>query len=490
MKSKYLIFAIALTLLACKGNDPAPAGTSSDTTKVTPPDTTVVPIPDPEGTIYFTETEEQFANPERGFYVQKYYTTANIDEVASVDAIKNSRERSHITLYLHSYYMADSVTGSANYMESDIAQEFLDRLDRNMDIVREAGAKVILRFSYAYHHNTKKKPWDATAEWAMRHMDQLSPYLMKHADVIFCIQAGFIGSWGEWYYTTNYPYNPAKDEGYEPRWPVAEHLMEVTPKDRQICFRQPQFKIRYLRSHGLAPNPLTVDEAYQPTIKARWAGHNDCFVSSAEDVGTYHNDEEREFWAEDSKYTLMGGETCKECEYSGGENAIQQMEIYHWTYLCNSYLPEILSSWVSSGHYETIKRRLGYRFVLEKAFLTQKPKAGEAFTADLTVNNVGFAAPANKRDVELIFVSVADPSKKFVYPQTADPRFWMGGEKQKCTLSCTLDAGMKGEYKMYINLPDPYPSLHDDPRYSIRLANENMWEEETGYNYLTTITVE
>jgi len=47
-----------------------------------------------------------------------------------------------------------------------------------------------------------------------------------------------------------------------------------------------------------------------------------------------------------------------------------------------------------------------------------------------------------------------------------------------------------GKYQLYLNLPDPYASLHDDPRYSIRLANENMWDYKTGYNYLTTITVE
>ena len=486
MKTQYFILALALTFLSCKGNDPAPVPSTPEDTTVVPP----TPEPDPEGTIYFTETEEQMANPERGFYVQKYYTTANIDEVASVDAIRSSRETSHITLYLHSYYMADSITGSANYMASDIAPEFLGRLDKNMDIVREAGAKVILRFSYAYHHNNRKKPWDASAEWAMRHMDQLSPYLMKHADVIFCIQAGFIGSWGEWYYTDNYPYNPSTDAGYEPRWPVAEHLMEVTPQDRQICFRQPQFKMRYLRYRGMEVSPLTTDEAYQPTIKSRWAGHNDCFVSDVNDVGTYHNDEEREFWAKDSKYTLMGGETCKECQYSGGENAIKEMEKFHWSYLCNSYHPAILSSWVSSGHYETIKRRLGYRIALDKAYLTQEPKAGEKFNAQITLHNSGFAAPANKRNLELIFVSAANPEEKYIYPQTEDPRFWLGGETRIIDLSCTLDAAMKGEYKVYINLPDPYPSLHDNPLYSIRLANENMWEEATGYNLLSTITVE
>ena len=122
--------------------------------------------------------------------------------------------------------------------------------------------------------------------------------------------------------------------------------------------------------------------------------------------------------------------------------------------------------------------------------LTQEPKAGADFKADITLHNCGFAAPANKRDVELIFVSVADPDKKFIYPQTADPRFWMAGEKRIVNLACTLDANMSGEYKVYLNLPDPYASLHNDPRYSIRLANENMWEEATGYNYLTTVTID
>ena len=465
MKNKYFILAFASLLIACKGNDPTPVE------------------PDPEGTIYFTETDDLFANPERGFYVQTYYESDSLEKVCSLASVETAREKMQITLFLHSYYMKD-------YIASDIPQEYLDRFDQNMNTLREGGAKAVLRFSYKHTNGVKAKPWDATQEWALRHIEQLEPYLKKHADVIYCVQAGFIGVWGEWYYTTNYPQNPYEDEGYATRWPVAERLMEAVPADRQICFRQPQFKMRYLRTHGMEVAPLTAAEAYQTTIKARWAGHNDCFVSSESDVGTYHSDEEREFWAKDTKYTLMGGETCGECQYSDGANAIKEMEKYHWSYLCNSYHPDVLGSWAVSGHLPIIKRRLGYRFALDKANLTQEPKAGQPFEAHITLHNSGFAAPANKRDVELIFVSVADPTKKFVYPQTADPRFWMAGEKRIVDLECTLDESMSGEYKMYLNLPDPYPSLHDNPRYSIRLANENAWDEATGYNYLATIVVE
>lgn len=482
MKNKYVLFLVAVIAIfgSCKPDEPTSSSGSNSSDTIP---SVVPPEPDPEGTIYFAATDEQIANPERGFYIQQYYESNNLDTTLSIKDVTNGRMLSHITLFLHSYYLTD-------YIESDIDPAFLERLDQNMNTLREGGAKVILRFSYKHDESIFAKPWDATPEWANKHIDQIAPYLMKHADVIYCVQAGFIGVWGEWYYTTSYPQNPSKDEGYATRWPIAEHLMDAVPADRQICFRQPQFKMRYLRTHGMSEVPLTAGEAYKPTIKARWAAHNDCFVSSESDVGTYHSDEEKAFWAADTKYTLMGGETCKECEYSNGANAVKQMEKYHWSYLCNSYHPSVLGTWAADGHFDEIKRRLGYRFVLDKAYLTQEPKADSVFTAQITMHNEGFAAPVNKRDVELIFVSGGSDPKKFVYPQDVDPRFWMGGEKQQFTLSCPLDPSMKGEYKVYINLPDPYPSLHDDPRYSIRFANKDVWTEETGYNFLTIVNVE
>ena len=470
MKNHYLIFSVFMLLFAaCNREDPIP-----------------------EGSIFFTETDETLTNPERGFYVQKYYTTADLEDTIALATVETNREFSNITLYLHSYYMTDTVTGSPSYIESDLSPEFLDRFDRNMNTLRAGGAKVILRFSYKYTQSVIEKPWDATPEWAIRHIDQLAPYLKKHADVIYCVQAGFIGVWGEWFYTTNYPMDPSQDERYAPRWPVAERLLEAVPADRQVCFRQPQFKIRYLRSHGIEPTPLTAGEAFQPTIKARWAGHNHCFISSENDVGTYHSEEERNFWANDTRYTLMGGETCKLCEFSDGPNAIKEMETFHWSYLCNSYRAEVLRKWVNDGYFDEIERRLGYRLVLDRAYLTQQPKSGEELEAQLVLHNAGFAAPMNKRDVELILVADNDASKKFIFPQkNIDPRFWSPEEKKyTVTLSCSLKDVAPGKYKVYLNLPDPYTSLHNNPRYSIRLANKDMWEESTGYNYLTTVTIE
>ena len=126
---------------------------------------------------------------------------------------------------------------------------------------------------------------------------------------------------------------------------------------------------------------------------------------------------------------------------------------------------------------------------MEKVIITSNPKIENKFEAYCVLHNSGFAAPMNKRDVELVFVNANNPDEKHVFPQTVDPRFWLPGEEHKFTLSCVLKDFQEGQYKLYLNLPDPYPSIHDNPLFSIRLANDNVWEAATGYNYIATINV-
>ncbi len=462
MKHLLPIVLVALLSAACNPNNPEPKG----------------------DTILFTESNEIFANPERGVYAQSYYTSADLSSHANVAVINYNRNSvAKMTLYLHSYYLTD-------YMESDIPQEFLDRFEKNMNALREGGAKAVLRFSYKSSMDTKDTPWNATPEWIHKHIDQIAPYLQKHADVIACVQCGWLGSWGEWYYVSYYRMNPSKDEDFEPRWEVLEHMLRAVPESRQVALRTPMFKMRYLKMRGdSTSSPITATEAHNGSFKSRICAHNDCFVSSSNDVGTYSGPASREFWAEDSKYTFMGGETCEKASQSNGKNALEEMAKFHWTYINRDYREEVTTMWRQDGTMDTMLCRLGYRLALEKVVLTSNPKVGKTFEAYCVMNNRGFAAPMNKRDVELIFVN-AETGAEYVFPQTEDPRFWMPGETSKFTLACTLTDMTPGSYKLYLNLPDPYESIHDDPRFSIRLANENVWDEATGYNFIANVTIQ
>ena len=286
--------------------------------------------------------------------------------------------------------------------------------------------------------------------------------------------------------------NPSTDADYAPRWELVNHILKNLPEDRQLGLRTPTFKMRYLQMNGGDVTPLAEHEAYTATAKARLCAFNDCFLASANDVGTYSNvSTERPFWAEDSKYTFMGGETCGTCgDRSKGPTAVKEMEEFHWTYINRDYHKDVLTSWFDGGYMNEIKRRLGYRFVLDKAIPSENPTAGNDYAITLSIRNVGFASLHNPRAVELVLVSKNDPSQKFTYKQQIDPRFWMPGETSTVTLRAKLDKQMTGEYGVYLNLPDAYDVLHDNPAFSIRLANEDIWDEKTGYNHLTDVVLQ
>ena len=144
------------------------------------------PAPDPANTVYFTESDEIIANPERGFLVQVYYESNDINKTASAKSIQNNRESQQITLYLHSYYLTD-------YMESDISQAFLDRMEANFKALRAGGCKAVLRYSYKHDESNKSKPWDTSLDWMKRHIDQLAPYWKEYTDVILiCMVRSYI----------------------------------------------------------------------------------------------------------------------------------------------------------------------------------------------------------------------------------------------------------------------------------------------------------
>ena len=107
-----------------------------------------------------------------------------------------------------------------------------------------------------------------------------------------------------------------------------------------------------------------------------------------------------------------------------------------------------------------------------------------------TIQNTGFAAPMNGRGVELVLVS--NDGNKTVYDLSGevDPRYWFAGGKYTVETTIAIPTTKTDGYTMYLNLPDPKETLHDNPYFSIRLANEgDTWEQSTGYNRLCTFNI-
>jgi len=168
------------------------------------------------------------------------------------------------------------------------------------------------------------------------------------------------------------------------------------------------------------------------------------------------------------------------------QNALAEMERFHWSYLNSDWYTPTLQSWQENGCLTEIKQRLGYRFVLIEGSYANRVRAGESFTFNLKLRNEGWAAPFNPRLVKLLLRHTGDGS---IYPVALpdDPRFWLADGHVTYTLSHTLSIPIDlppGGYELLLHLPDPYPSLSGRPEYAIRFANELVWEDSTGYNRL------
>lgn len=436
--------------------------------------------------ITYEVSDENIANPERGLYTALEISEATGRGVSTA-GMAATRKLGR-TLYLLEFHIQ-------NYVSTDIADDYLQTVEKCFQSLREGGAKCILRFCYSNGFSELDKPWDATEPQVLSHIAQLKPILQEYYDVIMVMQAGFIGSWGEWYYTENFIRNPQTDDDYLPRKHVVDALLDALPQSRQIALRTPTFKQK-MYGYSLA-DTITSATAHQPTIKARLGGHNDCYLASSSDQGTYDNSASRLYWGAESAYTIMGGETCATSAFchcgasdtdSKAHGVLADMTINHFTYLNGGYHQGVIKRWKEEGCFEEIEKRLGYRYSISAAGFSTNPSAGGSFRVLMHINNGGFAPAQNPRDAELVLTDKSGSVLK-TWDLESDPRFWMPGQKTVVDQTITLPEGVSGEVKLYLNLPDPCENLHDNPLYSIRLANNNMWDETTGYNLLYTFSL-
>ena len=206
----------------------------------------------------------------------------------------------------------------------------------------------------------------------------------------------------------------------------------------------------------------------------------------------------RRRWKPPSHSTVPGGAAGRGSKVSAApatrgalasayDGAVTTLEKYHFSYLHIGYHQQVLSRWKQQNCFNEIDKRLGYRLVLREAGFSKSANAGENYNVVLKMENVGFAAPMNPRDAFLV-LSSTDGKVVKTYPVNSDPRTWYSGSFiLKQTIQLPSEAG---KYNLSLYLPDPEPTLKDNSRFAIQLANKGVWDEKTGFNNLKTLTVE
>lgn len=361
------------------------------------------------------------------------------------------------------------------WRETDIPQETLDGLDSNFGDIRDAGVKAIIRFAYNQGPYPDTEP-DASKAQILHHIEQLTPLLQKNADVIAWVEAGFIGAWGEGHTSTN------GSDNLTDKSEILHALIAAIP-NRYVQVRYPANIIE------MYPKP-------EEAAKARVAHHNDCFLSSETDVGTYERDgqntieRDQAYLAELTLHTPMSGETCapfpprSECT-----SAIQEMELLHFSSINEAYHKGILRSWEQGGCMEEIRNRMGYRLSLTSADFNEQVRPGGLISLSVNLINSGFASIINERSLYVVLVA-RDGIVLHTAQTSIDLRTWQPGESSFIA-SIRLPSKMEeGEYNVALWLPDKAESLQDNPLFAVQFANEGVWNEATGYNILGKVIVD
>jgi len=451
------LFILLSVLFACSCNPVGPEEPKDDLTRVA-----------------LTENFDNFPNPERGFHHFCEFNTTNPSKVLYASTLNAYREQG-FSLVVTIYYMPD-------FRQCPISNEWLNLIRQNMQTLRQNGFKCILRF--AYTNSESQIPHEAPVDTVLMHITQLKPILQEYADVIFTMEAGFVGTWGEWYYTTYFKQSPVTKADFEARRQVLDALLDALPQTRQICVRTPEFKMKCF-DWGLA-DTLTMQTAYDGSAKARIAAHDDAFMANKSDMGTFNSTTQRQYWEADTKYTIYGGESCQPGSYANAEASIEQMKAMHISYLNIDYHKSVINGWNQEGRLDEMRRLIGYRFVAQSVGYTPNPKANEEIKVEVPILNIGYSAPKNPRNLSMLLVD-KNSGKVYENKIADDPRYWFSEEVHTVASSFRVPAG---EYTICLYMPDPEPTIAGDSRYAIRLANNDVWDDNTGYNRLADITVQ
>ena len=426
-------------------------------------------VPPVEDGVNYEASAAIFPNPERGF-IHTYIVYSGGDGLneTSLAALRTQ----NVSMILRFFYL-DA------FKDKAIDDAELALIQNDLNKIRNAGLKAILRFAYTDDMNKA----DAPLAIVQQHLDQLKPVFETNKDIIAFVQAGFIGAWGEWHSSSN---GLATTENEKT---VLEKLLSVLPADIMVQVRTPGAK----QSIFNTTTPVGQDIAYTAQNKARVGHHNDCFLTGGTDYGTYNNvTAEKQYISNEALYVPTGGETCPpsagyDPTCSEGRN---EMKMLKWTYLNLDWYPATINGWKNSGCFDEFHTYLGYRLALVSSKITSSAAAGGNISVVINITNKGYAPLYNKKNAYLVLKNKSTGAY-YEKPLAADLRECKPLGTQAINETIALSGVPAGTYGLYLRIADKAESLKSRIEYAVRLANNNVWvEENNGMNDLKqTLTV-
>ena len=450
---------------------------------------------DPQG-------RDGLANPERGFRLE-IGVGRRPNDVAQFRHLKHLKDWSFPRYKKDGVTLAQAYCYLTEFYASPISEDKLAALQADFDRARREGYKFALRF--AYEGVTDEIP-PPSLEQVLAHIRQLTPMIRRNIDVIYVLETGWFGLWGEFHSSAT----GLDQRNTKAITALMKATLEMLPEDRFTMLRCMRYKTRILKELG-DDREITAATAFTPAPHARIGFYNDGTLADPTDGGTFITEPYGAFGnpefdrvARESPYMPVGGELYwtklggAKMEFANGLKAIQRFHDLHYSLfsLVHGFSeqdanpdPWTIDSWkqavvtpqdlTSRGipfdpdyftgvpnrtTFEFIRDHLGYRLKLESLRLESVADGKTKLTAK--IHNVGFGTPINRRTP--YFVVLAPEGTCREYAANLDCRKFLTGSTQN--LAATIPALKPGE-RLALWLPDAALSIRQRPEFAIRLAN-------------------
>ena len=373
-----------------------------------------------------------------------------------------------------------------------LSPAMLQDIDTRLGAFAGTGMRLLLRFTYNFGP-IGPGAMDAPIDVIATHLDQLAPIVLRHSDLVFALEAGFIGTWGEWHDSTN---------GND----TASAQKVVLDKESSsfggvfpILVRTPGALIQY--AGGLMP-PTGFglhDDFYAsgPTDANTW---NPCGPTSGYCLPQYTTSQLEAYGAEIATSTMFAGEMA--ATYAPLQSC-GALSAYSYTYhpqSINIHPPDSVGTALqAAGCALAFYNRAGTRIELQKATVTGKPTPNGQLTVAVTMVNTGFGRVIRARPATVVFVSngtvvaqapialAALDLRQLASAATPVP------ETFQFTVTLPATFPTSGSVTAALTFPDPAPSLTSQAAYALPLnsvdaAHSPVFDPTTGYNAIATLT--
>jgi uncharacterized repeat protein (TIGR01451 family) len=375
-----------------------------------------------------------------------------------------------------------------------IPAQMLSDIDTRLAAYQGTGMRVMPRFIYNFGP-IGPTAQDAPLSVILNNIDQLAPIVLKYKDIVFALEAGFIGTWGEWHDSTNGNDTAAAQAAVLNK--EVSYFGGIFP----ILERYPGDLIQYV---GNLTPPATIGL------------HDDYYASNSDDGGTWNTCVTTAGWCLDNytpaQFQAFAAQVSTTTMFAGEFGALyaelqtcSALDSYSYTYHAqsislNPYPATIGTELQDEGCALSFYNKVGTRIELQNATVIGNPTAGGQLYIGLTLANTGYGRVIRQRPATILLLSGSTVVAQFPLPLTTMDLTQLASSASpvpitfQTTLTLPSTFPSSGSISAVLLVPDPAPSLTSQPAYALPLnsvdsSNNPVFDPTTGYNAIGSFTL-